>query len=203
MPFLIVDRHVREQRREDLRKMLSRVDPAREVDVISELEGEAKGGEPLLAEVRDAVIENTAGRDIILLHCGFEQHLLPDALALFEKVPCLLYFGGSLPNSIVEWFREGTASPHHAVIPEALDVKGLREEQVERLEACARLILDDPQKPAREVVDETFGDEVLEKALKELYEAMRARKSPKDLIDLRDRHFGREPWEEELGGDRC
>jgi len=195
MSFLIVDHHSREQRIVDLKALLSEIDHGGSVKYIAQLEGGAAEYDPLLSNVADEVARNVEGSNVILLHCGPNQHLLPEALALFAQVPCLLYSGGSPPPKIDRFFQSAESSSFHAVIHETFDLSGLSEEQKERLKACVRLILEKPGKPVREAVEETFGDPVLEERLAQLYDALRNGTSIEELVKLRNDLLDKEPWE--------
>jgi len=178
MLTLIVDYHRNDQRITDLTQILRALFRA-EPDVRTQLHDLGNDREPLLSRVVDEITVCTQNKDLILLHCGPDQHLLPGALDLFQAVPCLLYFGGALLTKIANHIQGGASSEKHAVIPETLDLGGLTEEQKRRLKHCVRLMFSDPKKSPRVAVEESFGDPGLERILNDLS----ARLSPELTVE--------------------
>jgi hypothetical protein len=127
-----------------------------------------------------------------------------------KAVPCLLYCGNSLSDDASEYVLGNNCSADHVALPEPISMTGLEPaaeiavslgnmstQEAKLKESLKRILVDGES--YRQAVESVYGDPLLEAALNDLYDAMKAGKPTKDLIDLRDGYFGKEPWEKEFG----
>lgn len=195
MIILIVDYHSDEQRLKDLEALIKEVDPRTTVERVCQLAGGDGAFAPPLCDMVVPIKENVAGRNLILMHCGENQHYVPAAMSVFGDVPCLLYHGGTLNQAVGDYLRNSDSSLNHAAIAETFALAGLTEEQKARLKKCVQLILGEARIPARRAVEEAFGAPELDKNLNDLYDAMRNGESLVTLIEMRRKLLDKEPWE--------
>jgi len=140
-------------------------------------------------ELSQLTIEAIGDKNLILLHCGDNQQLVPRVLwpDMAGNLPFLLYTGlPSIPDGVCRFLASAAASPKHVVLPmrlpTTLDTDWPQSSEALRVRRCVELILSGTEPP--DALRIAFGDPRIDKILDALYgtlAAVPAGAAPEDL----------------------
>src|ERR1022692_1466059 len=125
-------------------------------------------------DLRRLTCQTIGNKDLILLHCGDNQHFVPRVLwpDMALNLPCLLYTGlSTIPLRVSTFLATKEASPKYVAVPPRLatnlDMDWPQSPDAPRIKRCVGLLLSGTE-PA-DALRIAFGDPRLDEILDDLY----------------------------------